>query len=326
MRATVLDAEVGDEQSGADPTTIALQDRVAALLGKEAAVFLPSGTMCNEIAIRVHTQPGEEIIAERSSHVLGFEAGGPAALSGVMTHAIDGQHGRFAADQAERAIRPISRYMPVSRLLCVEQTTNLSGGGVWPVEQIDAVAEVAHTAGLITHMDGARLLNAVIASGKPASRHAQNMDSVWIDLTKGLGAPVGAVLAGTEAFIQQAWTFKQQWGGSMRQSGVIAAMGIYALDHNVDRLAEDHTRAQRIATALTALPGVATVLPADSNIVIFDTTRDSLTGAELVAAAAAAGIRIGTFADRRCRIVTHLDVDDTDVDRLLEVLETHLGG
>ena len=325
MRATVLDAVVGDEQQFADPTTIELERRVAGLLGKEAAVFLPTGTMCNELAIRVHASRGDEVICERSSHIIGFEAGGPAANSGVMIHPLDGQRGTFTAHQVTGALRPPSRHMPRSVMVTLEQTANLSGGTVWPIEQIDEVASAARENGLITHMDGARLMNAVVASAISAARQARDMDSCWIDLTKGLGAPVGAVLAGSTDFIEQVWRFKQQWGGAMRQSGVLAAMGIYALDHHVARLADDHARAKRIENALTELSGVAEVQPADTNIVIFDTASHSPTGPELVAALAEADVQIGSFTERRCRIVTHLDVDDDDVDRLLGALASTLG-
>lgn len=323
MLETVLAAELGDEQRRSDPTTLELERRVAALLGKEDAVFLPSGTMCNEIAVRVHVDPGDEVLCERSCHLLGFEAGGPAAISGAMLHPIDGDRGTFTGDQVRAAVRPDSRYMPRTRLMAVEQTANLAGGTVWPVDQLDEVAGAARDAGLASHLDGARLLNAVVASGVSAERYCRHLDSAWIDLTKGLGAPVGAVLAGSAEFIEQAWRFKQQWGGAMRQSGVLAAMGLFALDHHIDRLADDNARAARIGAALGPLADVARVLPVDTNIVIFDTA--SMTGAELVAAADAAGFTFGAFGPHRCRIVTHLDVDDADVDALIDFLSSALG-
>ena len=240
MRKTVLSCSVGDEQKSEDPTTIELCEKTAKLLGKEAAIFLPSGTMCNEIAIKVHTQPGEEIICEYNSHIINFETGGPSALSGVMIRALHGNNGTFDSSQVTDAIRPLSRYAPLSSLLCVEQTANMSGGAVWPLEKLDAVAATAHEAGLKTHMDGARLMNAVIKTGISAKQYGAHYDSVWIDFTKGLGAPIGAALAGSRDFIDRAWRIKQQWGGAMRQSGIVAAMCIYALDNNIDRLAEDH--------------------------------------------------------------------------------------
>lgn len=325
MRETVLDAEVGDEQSFADPTTLRLERRVAELLGKEAAVFLPSGSMCNEIAIKVHTQPSDEVICDRTSHIIGHESGGPAMISGVMIYPLDGDRGRFTAEQVRAAVRPAVRYAPRSRLVLVEQTANLAGGSIWPAKLLDEVAGAAHEAGLAAHMDGARLMNAVVAAGVPAARFAQGMDSVWIDLTKGLGAPVGAVLAGSQDFIDQAWRWKQQWGGAMRQSGVLAAMGLYALDHHVDRLAEDHTRAARIGEALAALPKVEEVLPVETNIVVFRLDEGGPAGPRLVEQAARSGAAISGLGPRTCRIVTHLDVDDSDVDALLEVMASLLG-
>ena len=324
MRATVMDAEVGDEQQLADPTTILLERRVADLLGKEAAVFLPSGSMCNEIAIKVHTEPSDEVICERSSHIIGFESGGPAMLSGVMVYPLDGDRGRFSAEQVRGAIRPADRHMPRSRLVSVEQTANLAGGSIWPVEMIDEVVEVARQAGLATHMDGARLMNAVVATGIPAARFARDMDSVWIDLTKGLGAPVGAVLAASADFIDQAWRWKQQWGGAMRQSGVLAAMGLHALDHHVARLADDHTRAARIGAALTGMSLIEEVLPVETNIVVFRIREAGLSGPRLIESAAEAGVALSGLGERSCRIVTHLDVDDRNVDALLEVMASLL--
>lgn len=324
MRATVLDAEVGDEQLASDPTTIRLESRVAELLGKEAGLFLPSGTMCNEIAIKVHIDPGDEVIADRSSHIIGFESGGPALLAGAMIYALDGDRGRFGADQVREAIRPESRYMPRSRLVSIEQTANLGGGAIWPLATLDEVAEVAHEAGLSTHMDGARLLNATVATGIPAARMCRSMDSVWIDLTKGLGAGVGAVMAGSQEFIDQAWRWKQQWGGAMRQSGILAAMGLYALDHHVDRLAEDHARAARIGEALAGMSMVEGVLPVETNIVVFRIREEGPSGPRLLEMAAGAGVAMSGRDRRSCRIVTHLDVDDHDVDVLLEVLASFL--
>ena len=316
MREAALDAIVGDEQKDEDPTTRELCDRVAALLDKEAAVFLPSGTMCNEIAVRVHTKPGDEVICERSCHLINFETGGPAAISGVMMQPIDGERGTFTGAQVRQALRPASRYMPECRLVCVEQTANMSGGTVWPLDRIDDVAKTAKDAGLATHMDGARLLNAVVQSGIDASRWVEGYDSCWIDFSKGLGAPVGAVLAGSEAFIDRAWRIKQQIGGAMRQSGILAAMCLYALDYNVERLADDHALAARIAEMLDGFRKVDRVLPADTNIVIFDLCESALSAAEVVASLEKDGIQAGAFGDRRIRLVTHLDVDEAAGDAL----------
>jgi threonine aldolase len=324
MREVVLTAEVGDEQVGEDPTTQTLCERVAELLGKEAAVFLPSGTMCNEISIRVHARPGDEVICERSCHIINFEAGGPAASSGVMIHALDGVNGIFEPDQVRQAVRPKSRYMPESRLLCVEQTANLGGGAVWPLDKLRAVAAVAKQHGLSTHMDGARLMNAVVKSGIKAREWARDFDSCWIDFSKGLGAPMGAVLAGSNGFIERAWRVKQQLGGAMRQSGIVAAMCLYALEHHVDRLADDHALAASLAKRLSSYKGIKRVLPVETNIIIFDLDDDGPDAAWLANAMRGDGVLIGVFGTRRLRVVTHLGVDDAAGEALCASVRRHL--
>ena len=225
MRRFMCDAEVGDEQKGEDPTVNLLQDMVTELLGKESALFLPSGTMCNEIAIKVHCRPGDEVLLDRTAHPLNSEGGAPAALSGVMVRGLDGVRGVFTAEQLKAAIRPISRYQPRTHLVSVEQTSNLGGGTVWPLQTVKDVCMAAREYQLVTHMDGARLFNAVVASGVSAKDFATSFDSVWIDLTKGLGAPVGAVLAGSHDFIAEAWRWKQRLGGAMRQAGSLRPVG-----------------------------------------------------------------------------------------------------
>ncbi len=320
MRKVVLDCIVGDEQKDEDPTTSELCFRVAELLDKEAAVFLPSGTMCNEIAIKVHTSPGDEIICEQSCHLANFETGGPSAISGVMIRALHGENGIFTSDQVCASIRPNSRHMPKSTLLSAEQTANMGGGAIWPLIQLDEVASVAREAGLATHLDGARLLNAVVKTGISAARYPRNYDSVWIDFTKGLGAPVGAVLAGTREFISEAWRVKQRLGGAMRQSGILASMCLYALDHHVERLADDHELASSLGRDIAKLSQVKQVLPVETNIVIFDLTDDAPTAAEMVDRLEAEGILVGAFGTRRIRIVTHIDVDPEAGDALMRGL------
>lgn len=324
MREAVLTCTVGDEQKGEDPTTAELCARVADLLGKEAAVFLPSGTMCNEIAINVHSTPGDEVICSDSSHIVMFETGGPAALSSVMIRGIAGGYGIFDADQVAAAIRPASRYAPKSALVLVEQTSNLGGGAVWPVPTLDGVARVAKQAGLNTHMDGARLMNAVVKSGVDAATHAAGYDSVWIDFTKGLGAPVGAVLAGSADFIAQAWRVKQRMGGAMRQSGIVASMCLYALDHNVERLANDHELAADLGDRIASLPAVEAVLPVETNIILFDLAASAPSATSIVASLEEDDILIGAFGDRRIRVVTHLDVTPSSGDALIDRLTYHL--
>jgi threonine aldolase len=317
MRQFMCEAEVGDEQKFEDPTVNLLQETVAGLLGKEAALFLPSGTMCNEIAIRVHCRPGDEMIAHRTAHPIHFEGGGPAALAGVNVSALDGPHGQYDAAAAAEAIRPDSRYMPRSRLLWVEQTSNLGGGSIWSLDRIRAVTGVARRHGLRTHLDGARLLNAVVASGVSAAAYAAPFDSAWIDFTKGLGAPVGAALAGSREFIAEAWRHKQQMGGAMRQAGIIAAGGLWALRHHVDRLAEDHANARRLAEGLAELPGI-TLDPktVETNIVFFALTGD-LDAPAAVEGLLARGVRTGAMGSRTIRAVTHLDVSAAQIERAL---------
>jgi threonine aldolase len=318
MRRFMCEAEVGDEQKLEDPTVNLLQEMVADLLGKEAALFLPSGTMCNEIALRVHCRPGDEMLAHATAHPIHYEGGGPAALAGVNTRALDGPRGQYDAATAAAAIRPASRYMPRSRLLWVEQTSNLGGGSIWPLARIREVTDVARAQGLRTHLDGARLMNAVVASGVSARDYAAPFDSAWVDFTKGLGAPVGAAIAGSRDFIAEAWRLKQQMGGAMRQAGIIAAGGVWALRHHVKRLAEDHANARRLAEGLAGLPGVA-LDPAtvETNIVIFALVGD-LDAPATVEALLARGIRMGAMGPRSVRAVTHLDVSAAQVERALE--------
>jgi threonine aldolase len=319
MRRAIADAEVGDEQRFEDPTVNALQDRVAELLGKEAALFLPSGTMCNAIGFRLHLRPGgDEVILDRTSHPVRYEAGGPAALSGAMIRALDGAGGIFSAEQVAEALRPAGdRYAPRSRLLSVEQTTNVGGGRVWPQAAIDAVLDVAQANGLRAHLDGARLMNAVVASGVPATDYARRFDTAWIDFTKGLGAPLGAALAASRELIEEAWRYKQMMGGALRQAGIVAAGALYALDNHVERLTEDHANARLLAEGLAALPNVS-IDPAavETNIVIFEV-------ADAVATCGALwdeGVQLAPLDARRIRAVTHLDVDRAGVERALEAM------
>jgi threonine aldolase len=317
MRQAIAVAEVGDEQRGADPTTLRLQERVAELLGHEAGLFLPSGTMCNQIAFRLHARPGgDELILDRSAHPIIAEAGGPANNAQLMIHPIDTEGGIFSADELRAAIRPPNRYLPRSRVVSVEQTTNMGGGRVWPLEAIRAVLEVAAEHGLRTHMDGARLMNAAVASRAAAAEHAGGFDTAWLDFTKGLGAPVGAVLCGSRELIGEAWRFKQQMGGAFRQSGIVAAGCLYALDHNVERLTEDHQNARTLADGLAEL-GCDVIAP-ETNIVIFSAPDGFGEAMER------RGIVLSGTPDGRTRAVTHLDVSRSDVDETLEAARSLL--
>jgi threonine aldolase len=319
MRQAMAAAEVGDEQRFEDPCVSELCARVAALLGMEAAVFLPSGTMCNEIAFRLHIRPGgDEAILHRMSHPIIAEAGGPAAFAGAMMQPLDTPRGMFGADDVRGALRrPGDRYAPRSRLVSVEQTTNMSGGRVWPLALLRDVVGVASEAGLRLHMDGARLMNAVVASGVAAAEFTAGFDTAWLDFTKGLGAPLGAVLAGSAALIDEAWRYKQMLGGSLRQAGIVAAGALYALDHHVERLAVDHANARALALGLAEVPGVS-VDPdeVETNIVIFSVPD----AAALCAGLEQRGVRMGAIGPGRVRAVTHLDVDAGGIQRALEAV------
>ena len=325
MKEAMLRAEVGDEQSFGDPTVNALCARVASLLGFEAAVFLPSGTMCNEIAFRLHIRPGgDEAYLHRTSHPIVAEAGGPAALSGAVLCPVPGERGMFTASALQEALRPPGdRYLPRSRMVSVEQTTNLAGGRVWPVDQLREVVDVAQSFGLRLHMDGARLMNAVVASGVPAGEWTRGFDSAWLDFSKGLGAPVGACLCGSRELIDEAWRYKQMLGGAMRQAGIIAAGALYALDHHVERLADDHELARGLARGLEGIPGLSIdVAGVETNIVVFEVAD----APALVAALRESGVRMGALGPTTVRAVTHLDVDRAGVEEAVAAVRATLEG
>ena len=319
MRQFMSLAEVGDEQKQEDPTVNRLVAMVCDLLGKEDALFLPSGTMCNQIAWRVYCRPGDEIIADQTAHTRHYEVGGAAALSGATIFPIQGEGGVFSADQLEAAIRPASNYFPRPQAVLIEQTANLAGGMIWPLEIIQDVCAVAKAHSLARHMDGARLLNAVVASGISAQAYAASFDSVWIDFSKGLGAPVGAALAGSREFIKEAWRWKHQFGGAMRQAGIIAAGAVYALTHHVDRLAEDHNHAKILAKGLEQIEGIV-VEPYHTNMVFFDVAGLSTTAAAFNEQLVAHGMRVLVAGPTRLRAVTHLDVSRAQIDEALVII------
>jgi threonine aldolase len=327
MRRAMCEAEVGDEQQREDPTVNRLQEMVAELLGKEAALFLPSGTMCNQVAFAVHCRTGDEILLHETAHPLLYEAGGAAAMVGAVFHPLSGPRGRFTAEQLRQAIRPAVHYMPRSRVVSVEQTANIVGGACWPLAETQSVCQAAHEAGLVCHMDGARLLNAVVSSGTSAVNFAAPFDSVWIDLTKGLGAPVGAVLAGSLEFIEEAWRYKQRFGGAMRQAGIIAAAGIYALENHVERLAEDHEQARTLAQGLAQMRGIAIDADAvETNIVIFDVRDTGLTGDAFADRTLAQhGVRFSVLGPTLVRAVTHLDLPGDGIERALAAVRAVVG-
>jgi threonine aldolase len=319
MRRAIAEAQVGDEQHAADPTVRALEERVARLLGHEAGVFLPSGTMCNQIGIRLHVEPsGDEVLLDRTAHPLHAEAAGAAVLSGALLTAIAGTAGVFGADDLEAAIRPPGKpNAPRTRLVCVEQTANLAGGRIWPLATMRDVVATARRHDLRTHLDGARLLNAVVATGVDAASYASMFDTAWLDLSKGLGAPVGAVLVGSRALVQRAWRYKHMLGGALRQSGILAAAGVYALDHHVQRLADDHDNARVLAAGLVAIEGVQLdLLAVETNMVFFD-VQDA---PAFVVALARAGVLMEAMSPRVVRAVTHLDIRRQDVEAAVDAV------
>jgi len=323
MRAAIASAEVGDEQKREDPSVNALQERAAALLGQEAALFVPTATMANQIALKLHTRPGDVLVAERHAHVVIYEYGGAAAHAGLMIEPVDGRAGRFGVAELEAAAAPSTKVADQrATLVALENTHNSSGGRCWPLAELRAVTDAARERGLATHLDGARLLNAAVATGVAPAEIGGPFDTVTLCLSKGLGCPLGAVLAGSAETMERAWREKHLFGGAMRQAGIVAAAGLYALDHHVERLADDHARAKRLAEGLAALPGVeldpATV---ETNIVIF-TVPDA---AAFTAALAAEDIEMSQFGPTRMRAVTHLDVDDAGIDRALAVAARALG-
>ena len=327
MRRFMCEAEVGDEQQREDPTVNLLQDMVADILGKESALFLPSGTMCNQVAFAVHCRAGDEILLQELAHPLLYEAGGAAALVGAVLRPLAGPGGLYTGRQVAEAIRPAVHFMPRTRAVSVEQTSASIGGVCWPLRQIEEVCATAHAGGLVAHMDGARLFNAVVASGTAARAFAAHFDSLWIDLSKGLGAPIGAVLAGSRDFIEEAWRFKQRFGGAMRQAGIIAAAGVFALRHHVDRLAEDHERARRLAHGLAEVPGLA-LNPerVETNIVIFDVSRTGLSGDAFASRTLSShGVRFSVLGPTTVRAVTHLDIPPDGIGRALEAARSAIG-
>jgi len=323
MREAMSRAEVGDDVFGEDPTVKALQERIAGMLGKEAALYVPSGTMGNQICIKVHTQAGDEVIAERGSHVFNYETAGAAFLSAVQIHPVEGQRGVLGIEEVRQAIRPKLYYMPRTRLVCVENTHNRAGGTITPLESFAALSSFARGGGLKVHLDGARLWNACVATGVAPSAYAAHADSVSVCLSKGLGAPVGSVIAGTTEFIQEARHYRKIFGGGMRQAGIIAAAGIYALDHNIDRLREDHEKASVFARAVGGIPGIEIdPLTVQTNIIIMSVARSGRQPDEILAALKGRGVLLSAGNYMGLRAVTHLDVSMDEVVRASEAFRS----
>jgi threonine aldolase len=320
MRKAMAEAEVGDDVFGEDPTVNALQEKVAKLLRKEASIFVPSGTMANQLAIKSHTLPGDEVIIEASSHPYNFEGGGGAALSGVQFYCLKGIRGILNVSQIEEAIRPIDHHFAVTRLICLENTHNRGGGSIYPIEKMVEIYQLAKSKGISVHLDGARLWNASMATGIPLHNYAQYADSVSVCLSKGLGAPIGSLVTGSKTFIDRVHRFRKMFGGGMRQVGIIAAAGIYALDHHVERLKEDHQNAKRLALGLKEMKGIS-INPeqVETNIILFNITATGMSAPQMAEMMKRDGVLIHPIGKTQIRLVTHLDVSSEDIELALEV-------
>lgn len=321
MRRVMAEAQVGDDVFGDDPTVNRLQERVASMLGKEAALFVPSGSMANETAIRAQTQPGDEIIVHADSHVYHYEAGAPSALSGCSLRLVNGDRGRFDAEAVRAALRPADSHFPQSALIVVENTHNRGGGSVWSVESIAAIREVADEHGLKMHLDGARLLNACAATGLDPTDYSRYFDTVSICFSKGLGAPVGSAVAGTRETINRVHRFRKMFGGGMRQAGIVAAGALYAIEHNVERLLEDHAHARQLAHALSEMSGIVIDLEGvETNIVYFDIDEATGPAQAFCDRLETRGVRMLALAPQRVRAVTHLDVSGDDIQQAVRAI------
>lgn len=327
MRAAIAAAEVGDDVFGEDPTVNRLEERVAELLGKEAALFVPSGTMSNQICVKAHTQPGDELLCDVNCHIFNYESGGPAVLSGVTCRTIDGDFGILDLTQLEDKIRPASDvHLVRTRLVCLENTHNRGGGRIYPLEKIEAISRWAHDHGLIMHLDGARLWNAIVATGIPARDWASHFDSVSVCFSKGLGAPLGSALAGPRQFVARARRIRKLLGGGMRQVGLAAAAALYALDHHIARLAEDHKNAQTIAQAVKGTPGLRLHPPeVDTNLVWFRVDPDLGTAKDIAATLKTHGVLVHAAGPQTIRACTHLDISAPQAQRVADTIRRTVG-
>ena len=314
MREAMAQAEVGDDVYGEDPTVNRLEAMAAEMLGKEAAVFVPSGVMGNQLALRLHTRPGDEVIVDSTSHLIRYEGGSASSLSGVQLVCVPGNRGRLSPESVEAAIRPKGLHNPPTTLVCLEQTHNVGGGSIYSLEVIHQIAEVARIHGLSLHLDGARLFNAVVSTGVAAADYARPFDTVSFCLSKGLGAPVGSMVVSDAARVQTLRRLRKVFGGGMRQVGILAAAGVYALEHHIARLAEDHVNAHYLATLLEDIPSVVVdVKTVETNMVMFQVPHSSKTTEKLLADCREAGVLLNAMGDRAFRVVTHLDVNHEDM-------------
>ncbi|MHA2029996.1 MAG: threonine aldolase family protein [Candidatus Kariarchaeaceae archaeon] len=319
MKNYMMSVDVGDEQVGEDPTVNRMLKKTSSILGKEDALFLPTGTMCNMIAIKVHCNSGDEIIADKTAHIRNFETGGPAVHSGALIYPVEGKNGIFTPAQFLTAIRPESNYHPRTSLVQIEQTSNLGGGSIWPLEYIKEISDEARKRGIKVHMDGARLFNAVVESGISASEYAKFTDSVWIDFSKGLGGPMGGVLAGSHEFISKARRWKHLFGGAMRQAGIVAAAGEYALENNIEKLKIDHLNARIVSDYLNTVEGVE-LSPIQTNILFIDVEKLNVTAEKVNAELQKRGMRLSVSGKYKLRMVTHLDISRSQIDEAIEIL------
>lgn len=322
MMKAMMNAEVGDDVFGADPTVNALQEKVAKLFNMEAALFFPSGTMANQTAIKIHTQPGDRMFCDKWAHVYNYEGGGAAFNSGVTSHLIDGHRGMFTANQLKEAVSGRADiHAPYSRLVCIENTTNKGGGACWDFEELKKIQKVAKKNELAFHLDGARLFNALVAKNETPAQYGELFDTISICLSKGLGAPVGSILIGSKKDMEKALRVRKLFGGGMRQAGFLAAAAIYALDNNVNRLAEDHQKAQQIGTVLEGCSYVTKVEPIETNIIIFyvDNNIDPM---DFINKMASKGILLISMGEGKIRIVTHLNLTNEMLTILLKELKS----
>lgn len=324
MRHAMYEAEVGDDVFGEDPTAIRLQDFVADLLGKEAALFVPSGVMGNQLGLKVNTSPGDEVIVERNAHIFNYESGAGAVLSGVQLNVLDGRRGILDPEMVKSAIRPDHYWEPRTSLICLENTVNKAGGTVYPLSNIIGIAEIAREHGIALHLDGARLWNASAASGIAEKEYAAPFDTVSVCLSKGLGAPVGSLIVGSKSSIRKAHRFRKLFGGGMRQIGILAAAGLYALEHNRGKLLEDHAKAKRLALGLAECPAF-TIDPetVETNIVMFDVATGQAN--RMVDELKENGVALSAFGPSTIRATTHLDVSMHDIERMLDIVHSCYG-
>ncbi len=327
MREAIASAEVGDDVFGEDPTVNLLQDRVASMFGKEAALFVVSGTMGNEVAISAHTQPGDEVILETNSHIFNYEGGAPALLSGVQLCPLPGEKGVITAEQIESAIRSKDIHHPNTSLICLENTHNMAGGTIYPLDEIRRIREIAEAHHLKMHLDGARLWNAFVATGISFQEYGRYFDSISVCFSKGLGAPVGSMLVGSTEYINSARRYRKIYGGGMRQAGILAAAALYALDNNLERLADDHKNARKLAEGINSLPDIHIDMDSvQTNIVIMEINPKKYTAEQVVNALKEGGVLLLAIDHSHLRAVTHLDVSEEGINRAIEAFEEIFAG